>query len=74
MGVPDRGPGLAGVNIAFVAFAFVAYTLRCVVRLKMVKAFGLDDCLMGLALVCTPRYVTYKSPLTQSRYSSLPTR
>ncbi|KAF2027016.1 hypothetical protein EK21DRAFT_72854 [Setomelanomma holmii] len=57
MGVPDRGPGLVGVNIAFVATAFVAYSLRCFVRVKMVKAFGLDDCLMGLALCFFIAYV-----------------
>ncbi|KAH7073196.1 hypothetical protein FB567DRAFT_195124 [Paraphoma chrysanthemicola] len=51
MAIPNRGPELVGVNITFVATAFVAYTLRCFVRLKMVKAFGRDDCLMGLALV-----------------------
>jgi hypothetical protein len=40
------------VNIAFVTTAILAYSLRCFVRVKMVKAFGLDDWLMGVALVC----------------------
>jgi hypothetical protein len=53
MAVPDRGPELLGVNITFITTATIAYLLRCYVRVKMVKAFGLDDWLMGLALVCT---------------------
>jgi hypothetical protein len=51
MSIPNRGPELLGVNIAFVATAAMAYSLRVFVRVKMVKAFGLDDYLMGLALV-----------------------
>jgi hypothetical protein len=51
MSVPNRGPELFAVNVAFVAVAILAYSLRCFVRLKMVKAFGLDDWLMGGALV-----------------------
>jgi hypothetical protein len=51
MSIPNRGPELLAVNIAFVAVAILAYSLRCFVRLKMVKAFGLDDWLMGGALV-----------------------
>jgi hypothetical protein len=51
MSIPNRGPELLGVNIAFLATAALAYGLRVFVRLKMVKAFGFDDWLMGLALV-----------------------
>jgi hypothetical protein len=51
MSIPDRGPELLAVNISFVAVAILAYSLRCFVRLKMVKAFGMDDWLMGVALV-----------------------
>jgi hypothetical protein len=53
MSIPNRGPELLGVNISFIAAAIIAYSLRCYVRLRMVKAFGFDDCLMGVALVCT---------------------
>jgi spore maturation protein SpmB len=53
MSVPNRGPELLGVNVAFIATAITAYLLRCFVRVKMVKAFGFDDWLMGLALVRT---------------------
>jgi hypothetical protein len=51
MSVPNRGPELFAVNVTFVAVAILAYSLRCFVRLKMVKAFGMDDWLMGGALV-----------------------
>ncbi|KAJ4326421.1 hypothetical protein N0V94_000096 [Neodidymelliopsis sp. IMI 364377] len=46
MAIPNRGPELLGVNIAFVATAIIANALRCIVRVKMVKAFGVDDWLM----------------------------
>lgn len=51
MAIPNRGPELLGVNTAFIVTAFLAYSLRCFVRVKMVNAFGFDDCLMGIALV-----------------------
>lgn len=51
MGVPNRGPELLAVNIAFVITAVFACALRCFVRVRMVKAFGLDDWLMVLATV-----------------------
>ncbi|KAJ8106098.1 hypothetical protein OPT61_g9766 [Boeremia exigua] len=46
MAVPSRAPELIGVNIAFLATAIIANALRCIVRVKMVKAFGVDDWLM----------------------------
>ncbi|KAF3035053.1 hypothetical protein E8E11_003338 [Didymella keratinophila] len=46
MAIPNRGPELIGVNIAFLATAIIANLLRCIVRVKMVKAFGIDDWLM----------------------------
>ena len=51
MAVPNRGPELLAVNIAFVTTAVSACLLRCYVRLRMVKAFGLDDWLMVIATV-----------------------
>jgi hypothetical protein len=51
MSIPNRGPELLGVNIAFVVTAVLAYMLRVFVRVKMVKAFGFDDWLMGIAMV-----------------------
>ncbi|KAH7026740.1 uncharacterized protein B0I36DRAFT_424370 [Microdochium trichocladiopsis] len=49
--IPDRGPQLRAVNIFFVTITLVAMSLRCYVRIGMVKAFGVDDYLMVLATV-----------------------
>jgi hypothetical protein len=46
MAIPNRGPQLLGVNIAFLAAAVIANALRCYVRVRMVKAFGMDDWFM----------------------------
>jgi hypothetical protein len=51
MAIPNRGPELIGVNIAFLATAIIANLLRCFVRVRMVKAFGVDDWLMVGATV-----------------------
>lgn len=51
MAIPNRGPELIGVNVAFLATAIIANALRCVVRVKMVKAFGVDDWLMVASTV-----------------------
>jgi hypothetical protein len=51
MAIPNRGPELVGVNVAFMATAFLANALRCIVRVKMVKAFGVDDWLMVASTV-----------------------
>ena len=51
MAIPNRGPELIGMNVAFLATAIIANALRCIVRLKMVKAFGVDDWLMVASTV-----------------------
>jgi hypothetical protein len=51
MAVPNRGPELLAVNIAFTTTAILACALRIFVRVKMVKAFGRDDWLMVFATV-----------------------
>jgi hypothetical protein len=51
--IPNRGPELLRANIGFLIAAFIAYTLRCYVRVKMVKAFKKDDWLMGISFVRT---------------------
>lgn len=56
--IPNRGPELLGVDIAFMCSALMANVLRCYVRLKMVKAFGFDDWLMAIATVGTPSSTT----------------
>lgn len=49
--VENRGPQLLAVILTLLVFAFTATLLRCYVRIKLVKAFGLDDYLMVAALV-----------------------
>ncbi|TPX18570.1 uncharacterized protein E0L32_002427 [Thyridium curvatum] len=51
MAMEDRGPELAAVCWTFVTTAFVATALRCYVRTRIVKRFGLDDWTMLAALV-----------------------
>ncbi|EUC27626.1 hypothetical protein COCCADRAFT_111214 [Bipolaris zeicola 26-R-13] len=58
MAVPNRGPELLAVNIAFVTTAVLACLLRCFVRVRMVKAFGLDDWLMVVATLFFVAYTT----------------
>jgi hypothetical protein len=50
--IPNRGPELLGVNVAFFTLAAISILLRCYVRIFMVKAFGVDDWLMLAASVC----------------------
>jgi hypothetical protein len=47
----DRSLSARCVAASFGALAWVAVSLRLYVRLKLVKSFGWDDGLMGLALV-----------------------
>ncbi|KAH8900843.1 hypothetical protein GQ53DRAFT_863589 [Thozetella sp. PMI_491] len=49
--VETRGPAVQAVAIAFLVLSIVAAVLRCYVRAFIVKAFGVDDHLMILALV-----------------------
>ncbi|KAI4912251.1 uncharacterized protein J4E92_010102 [Alternaria infectoria] len=58
MAIPNRGPELLAVNIAFVTTAVLACCLRIYVRLCMVKAFGRDDYLMVLATLFFISYTT----------------
>lgn len=51
MAIEDRGPELRAVGIGFLAFAYISMALRSYVRVFLVKAFGLDDWMMLLALV-----------------------
>lgn len=48
----SRATPLAAVNIAAVTLAAIITALRCFVRIRLLKAFGLDDYLMVAAMVC----------------------
>ena len=49
----DRGPELAVTVILFLILSWLIVTLRCLVRLRMIKSFGLDDWFMIATLVST---------------------
>jgi hypothetical protein len=58
------------VNIAFLATAIIANLLRCFVRVRMVKAFGVDDWLMVGATVSDTEYLALLHTLnTHSSFS-----
>lgn len=40
------------VTVVFLGLSFISVCLRCFVRLRLVRAFGWDDALMVLAMVC----------------------
>jgi hypothetical protein len=73
MAIPNRGPELIGVNVAFLATAIIANALRCVVRVKMVKAFGVDDWLMVASTVSYTNRNACSPSLITRRFSSLAT-
>lgn len=47
----DRGPQLAVVVILFLVVTWLIVALRCLVRVRMIKSFGLDDWFMVASLV-----------------------
>jgi hypothetical protein len=49
----SRGHEVVAVNISALVLAVITMALRCFVRIRLLKAFGLDDWLMLAATVCT---------------------
>lgn len=47
----NLGPQLAAVVILFLILTWLTVGLRCMVRARMIKSFGLDDWTMVLSLV-----------------------
>jgi len=47
----NRGPELAAVLILFLIITWLIVALRCHVRVRMLKSFGLDDWFMVASLV-----------------------
>lgn len=48
----NRNAAVRAVPAVFLAVTSITVLLRCYVRLRLVKAFGWDDGLMVLAMVC----------------------
>jgi len=47
----DRGARIAGVTIALYVLSVVAVSVRCYVRVSLIRSFGYDDWLMVITLV-----------------------
>jgi len=55
----DRSGPLFGVDVAALVIAWIAVTLRNYVRIRIVKAFGLDDWLMLVAMCTFTMYCSF---------------
>lgn len=56
MTIENRGPELTAVCATFVTTTVIAVALRCYVRLRIVRNFGIDDWVMVGALVSVSFY------------------
>ncbi|KAH8897855.1 hypothetical protein GQ53DRAFT_837622 [Thozetella sp. PMI_491] len=54
--VANRGPQLLAVDLSFLVTAIIASVLRCYVRTRIVKAWGVDDWLMLTATISFTLY------------------
>lgn len=54
----DRGPQVRDVAIAFLIVPWIVVTARCWVRIKMIRAFALDDWLAVATLLLMTVYAT----------------
>lgn len=57
------------ITAVFLSISLIAVYLRCFVRLKIVKSFGLDDALMVVATVSRHRNLSF-SALPRTNLSS----
>jgi hypothetical protein len=51
MGLEDRASAMIGISAAFLVIAWVAFSLRVVVKGYIMRSFTLDDYLMVIAMV-----------------------
>jgi len=58
MAMDDRGAQVRAVTIVFLVLPWIAVTARCWVRLKMLKAFALDDFLAITTLLFLTLYAS----------------
>lgn len=60
-----RSTAIFTVTVIFLGLSFIAVSLRCFVRIKLVKAFGWDDALMVFAMACSgPNEYCFRHMLT----------
>jgi hypothetical protein len=53
MGLEERASAMIGVSAAYLVVAWIAFSLRVVVKGYIMRSFSLDDWLMVVAMVCT---------------------
>ncbi|KAI1766394.1 hypothetical protein GGR53DRAFT_486613 [Hypoxylon sp. FL1150] len=58
MAVDDRGPQLAAVTLFFLGLAALTVSLRCYVRLYILKVFQVEDWLAVASMACFVAYAT----------------
>lgn len=58
MAMDDRGPQVRDVTIAFLVLPWIAVSARCWVRLKILKAFAVDDFLAIATLLFLTIYAS----------------
>lgn len=52
MGLEGRANTMIGVSSAYLVVAWIAFSLRTVVKGYIMRSFGLDDWLMVITIVC----------------------
>jgi hypothetical protein len=57
MASDNRRPQVAGVSALFLALTWIFSSMRIYCRLVLVKSFGVDDYLAGIAQVSNPMYL-----------------
>ncbi|KAK4172565.1 hypothetical protein QBC36DRAFT_73059 [Triangularia setosa] len=57
--ITDRGPQLLVIDAVALGLALVATLLRCYVRIRLVRAFGVDDWLMASAMATFAAYCSF---------------
>ena len=63
-----RGGGLVAINAVFIALVLIIVSLRLFTRLKITGSFGVDDLLIGLALVTNMDLLSVELAKTGARY------
>lgn len=53
MGLEGRANTMIGISAAYLAVAWIAFSLRTIVKARIMRSFGLDDWLMVVTMVCT---------------------
>ena len=56
----SKGPAMVGTSIGFLAIAWLTVLLRFWVRQVMLRSLGVDDWLMGFALVGNPAVAAWR--------------